>query len=313
MKGCGNRAFSAECTDRGTVPHCGNMTVTKKAYAKINLYLDVMGKRPDGYHDIQSVMMQVSLHDTVTVSRDGGEGIRLTDMGDELPCGEGNIAYRCADAFLRHYDLREGVSIRIDKHIPIAAGLGGGSADGAAVLTAMSDLFSDTLPADLDTLCAIGSTVGADIPFCVVGGCARTLGIGDRITPLEYHPDCTVLLARDGSGISTPQAYRALDEMYGDRLVAEFGDFAGFLDSLTRNETVPSHMRNTFEDVILPQHSEARALRERMERGGGTALMSGSGPSVFGLFADRTKAETVYRELQQDGIESYLCHAVSRI
>lgn len=289
------------------------MTVTKQAYAKINLYLDVMGKRPDGYHDIKSVMLQVSLHDTVTVTRDGGEGIRLADMGDELPSGEGNIAYRCADAFLRHYDLREGVFIRIEKRIPIAAGLGGGSADGAAVLTAMAELFSDIIPTDLDTLCEIGSTIGADIPFCVVGGCAKTLGIGDRITPLDYSPDCTILLARDGCGVSTPKAYGALDTLFGERLAEDFGDFAGFLASVEAGEPVPKHMRNTFEDVILPQHPEASAIRERIKAGGGAPLMSGSGPSVFGLFAEENAARAVYDALQADGIESYLCRAVSRI
>ena len=289
------------------------MTVTKQAYAKINLYLDVMGKRPDGYHDIKSVMMQVSLCDTVTVIRDGGEGIRLADMGDELPIDEGNIAYRCADAFLRYYDLREGVSICIDKCIPIAAGLGGGSADGAAVLAAMAELFADTIPTDLDTLCAIGSTIGADIPFCVVGGCAKTLGIGDRITPLDYAPDCTVLLARDGCGISTPQAYRTLDNTYGERLAEDFGDFDGFLASLAAGDTIPAYMHNTFEDVILPCHPEARSLKKRMENGGGRAMMSGSGPSVFGLFEDYTAAESVYHSLREDGIEAYLCRAVSRV
>ncbi len=292
------------------------MTITKKAYAKINLYLDVMGKRPDGYHDIKSVMLQVSLHDTVTVSRDGGVGIHL-ELGqndvDALPGGEENIAYRCADAFLRHYDLREGVSISIEKHIPIAAGLGGGSADGGAVLTAMAELFADTVPTDLDTLCAIGSTIGADIPFCVVGGCAKTLGIGDRITPLDYTTPCTILVARDGSGISTPKAYGALDALYGERLREDFGNFEGFLDSLRRNDPIPQYMRNTFEDVILPNHPEATALRERIIAAGGVPLMSGSGPTVFGLFPDVTAANHVYLALQAEGIESYLCHGVSRM
>ena len=115
------------------------MKSTKKAYAKINLYLDVMAKREDGYHDIKSVMLQVGLYDEVTVERDGGVDIRLLDLCGELPDGEENIAYRCADAFLRYYDLREGVTIRLKKRIPIAAGLGGGSSDGAAVLSAMAE------------------------------------------------------------------------------------------------------------------------------------------------------------------------------
>lgn len=285
------------------------MTITKLAYAKINLYLDVMGKRPDGYHDIQSVMMQVSLHDTVTVTRDGGAGIRLAlgDLGDALPDGEENIAYRCADAFLRHYDLREGVSISIEKHIPIAAGLGGGSADGGAVLTAMAELFADTVPTDLDTLCAIGSTIGADIPFCVVGGCAKTLGIGDRITPIDYTTPCTILLARAGAGVSTPKAYGALDKKYGERLQEDFGNFAGFLQSLAGNDPIPKHMHNTFEDVILPEHKEASAIKRRMEEAGGVALMSGSGPSIFGFFEDAEVAGAVWRSLKRDGVEAYVC------
>jgi len=288
----------------------GFMTITKKAFAKINLYLDVMGKREDGYHDIKSVMLQVSLHDLVTVSRDGGSGIRIINVDDTLPTGEENVAYRCADAFLRQYDLREGVSIRIEKHIPIAAGLGGGSADGAAVLSAMAELFADTVYTDLDALCAIGATVGADIPFCVVGGCAKTLGIGDRITPLEYAPDYTILIARDGSGISTPVAYQMLDEKYGERLTEDFGNFDGFLASL--GNSVPSHMRNAFEDVILPQHKEATALKDRIAAGGGMALMSGSGPAVFGLFSRREDAIAVYDALQADGIKAWLCHSISR-
>lgn len=285
------------------------MTITKLAYAKINLYLDVMAKRPDGYHDIQSVMMQVSLHDIVTVSRDGGDGIRLSleDLGDVLPDGEENIAYRSADAFLRHYDLREGVSISIEKHIPIAAGLGGGSADGGAVLTAMAELFADTVPTDLDTLCAIGSTIGADIPFCVVGGCAKTLGIGDRITPIDYTTPCTILIARAGAGVSTPKAYGALDKLYGERLQEDFGDFAGFLQSLRQNDPTPKHMHNTFEDVILPEHKEASAIKRRMEEAGGVALMSGSGPAVFGFFEDAEVAEAVWRGLKRDGVEAYVC------
>ena len=172
---------------------------------------------------------------------------------------------------------------------------------------------TDTIPADLDTLCAIGSTIGADIPFCVVGGCAKTLGIGDRITPMDYKPSCTILLARDGQGISTPQAYRALDDLYGDRLTEDFGDFAGFLASAAAGDAIPAHMCNTFENVILPQHPEAAALRERILAGGGQALMSGSGPAVFGLFTDPEKARAVYDAMQADGIESHLCRAVSRI
>ncbi|MBQ7922161.1 MAG: 4-(cytidine 5'-diphospho)-2-C-methyl-D-erythritol kinase [Clostridia bacterium] len=287
------------------------MIITKKAYAKINLYLDVMGQRPDGYHDIKSVMQQVSLHDDVTVERDGLPGIRLLDMCDTLPCDENNIAYRCADVFLRHYDIREGVSIRITKRIPISAGLAGGSTDGAAVLLALAELFSDNIPTDLDTLCTLGSTIGADIPFCIVGGCALTLGIGDHITPLDYTPDCRILLAKSGSGISTPQAYRMLDEKYSDRLKEDFADFDGFLTSL-HTDPVPVFLHNTFEDVILPIHDEAAMIRDILGENDGMPLMSGSGPSVFGLFTDDYKLQRACMELMKRHIEVYICDPVSR-
>lgn len=289
------------------------MKSTKKAYAKINLYLDVMARRTDGYHDIKSVMLQVGLYDEVTVERDGGVDIRLVDLCDTLPDGEENIAYRCADAFLRHFDLREGVSIQIRKRIPIAAGLGGGSSDGAAVLTAMAELFADTIPVDLDTLCAIGSTVGADIPFCIVGGCAKTLGIGDRITPLDYRPRYAIVLARAGEGVSTPMAYKLLDRQYGDALAADFGDFEGFLTSLAHDDRLPRHMHNTFESVILPLHPEAAHIHRLLREMGGIPLMSGSGPTVFGLFDAPDKARTAYETLLGEGTEAYLTHAIARI
>lgn len=290
-----------------------HMKSTKKAYAKINLYLDVMAKREDGYHDIKSVMLQVGLYDEVTVERDGGVDIRLLDLCGELPDGEENIAYRCADAFLRYYDLREGVTIRLKKRIPIAAGLGGGSSDGAAVLSAMAELFADTIPTDLDTLCAIGSTVGADIPFCIVGGCAKTLGIGDRITPLDYHPQCAIVLARGGEVVSTPQAYRLLDRQYEDALASDFGDFEGFLASLAHDDRLPQHMHNTFESVILPLHPEAAHIHRLLRDKGGVSLMSGSGPTVFGLFDDPEKARAAYETLVGEGTEAYLTGAISRI
>lgn len=289
------------------------MKSTKKAYAKINLYLDVMAKREDGYHDIKSVMLQVDLYDEVTVERDGGADIRLVDLGGTLPEGEENIAYRCADAFLRHFDLREGVLIQIQKRIPIAAGLGGGSSDGAAVLTAMAELFADTIQTDLDTLCAIGSTVGADIPFCIVGGCAKTLGIGDHITPLDYHPSYTIVLARGGEGVSTPQAYRLLDKRYGDSLALDFGDFEGFLASLAHDNRLPQHLHNIFESVILPLHPKAAHIHHLLQEMGGVPLMSGSGPTVFGLFDDPKKARVAYEKLLDEGTEAYLTRAISRV
>ena len=186
-----------------------------RAYAKINLFLDVVGKRPDGYHDIISVMQKINLFDEVTVTPREGEGDILIRMStDEVACDSSNLAYRAARLFFNAIGMTPwGLEIHIEKNIPIAAGLAGGSADAAAVLTCLNQMYRN--PLSPQQLQAIGRTIGADVPFCLAEeGAMLTEGIGDVMTPISPLPPCYLLLCTPKVGVSTPKAYQKLDEKY---------------------------------------------------------------------------------------------------
>lgn len=281
-----------------------------RACAKINLYLDVTGKRADGYHDIVSIMQSVDLCDTVSlhVEQDTPGEIRLICDGG-LPCDGRNLAYRAADAYFAH-KIPCGIEIRVQKNIPAEAGLAGGSADCAAVLRLLNARFGRY---DEQQLLALGASLGADVPFCLVGGTRITRGIGEVMQPCAPMPDCFLVIARGGTGVSTPAAYRALDGLYGDfsaqaaaseqRLMQvvtamERGDLAGMSEA----------MYNIFESVVLPEHEVASRLKREMQDGGAIgALMSGSGPSVVGLFANEADARATCRRILDAGIRAFVC------
>ena len=187
--------------------------LTVKAFAKINLYLDVVGKRPNGYHDLVTVMQRVSLYDTLTVERVAGEGVRL-DTGCALPADDSNLICRAARAFFARSGHPFGVSVVLNKQIPMQAGMGGGSADAAAMLCALNHLDGDRF--SVEELCALGATIGADVPFCVVGGTQLCRGIGERMEPLENRLQGVFVVAIGGEGVSTPAAFGELDRRYGD-------------------------------------------------------------------------------------------------
>ena len=277
------------------------LTKTIKSYAKINLYLNVGAKRPDGYHDLESVMQQVSLFDYVTVLRDTdttSRGVRITCTDRLVPSDDRNIAAKCAMAFLDKYSIDSEVSVSIDKRIPVAAGLGGGSTDGAAVLAIMNSIFDVNAP--MDELCALGAKIGADIPFCLVGGTCTAAGIGEILKPvktpaLPYH----ILIGNAGHGISTPQAYAKLDETAGEEPACTLNDVLGAVES----GEMPETLYNSFERVILPEHAEASQIRRDMLAcGASVALMSGSGPSVFGIFGTKNEADSASKSLRENGI-----------
>lgn len=278
------------------------MLITENAYAKINLHLDVTGKRDDGYHNIRSIMQTVSLHDTVTVERltprDGEREIRLTCSDTSLPCDSGNLAYRAATAFFDAAHICEySVAVHIEKRIPTEAGLAGGSSDAAAVLRALSSLFGD--PFTARRLCDIGRTLGADVPFCIMGGTYLCEGIGEMLSPLPPMPDCHIVIARAGRGVSTPKAYGLIDSACGNVFVPRDEEYERLYSSLLGGDisTISASMYNIFEAVILKEHTEARLLREIMLRHGALgAMMSGSGPSVFGIFDDIKKADAAADE-----------------
>ena len=301
----------------------------ENAYAKINLFLDVTGRRENGYHDIAGVMHTVSLCDCVTLTVEGahrgeicslataprGVGeITLTCTELSLPTDRKNLAWRAAEAFFEATGIGAArLTIHIEKHIPAAAGLAGGSTDAAAVLRGLNRLYG--APLSVDGLTAVGVRIGADVPFCIVGGACITRGIGDDLTPIRALPGGTLVVACAGEGISTPAAYGALDAMYGgfaeDAYTPRAEELARMLGALARGDAagVATEGFNLFESVILPEHSTAREIKATMQAGGARlALMSGSGPSVFGLFDSDEQAERVLDELRAKDIPAWLCH-----
>lgn len=289
------------------------LTKTIKSYAKINLWLNVGAKRPDGYHDVESVMQQVTLFDYVTVLRDTEtteRGVRITCTDRLVPSDDRNIAAKCAMAFMEKYSINSEVSISIDKRIPVAAGLAGGSTDGAAVLSIMNFLFDVNAP--MDELCALAAKLGADIPFCLIGGTCTASGIGEILTPvktpeLPYH----ILICNAGHGVSTPEAYRMLDETPASESVP-LPPMDGILRVL-RDGLLPGTLYNSFERVILPIHPEAAQIRRDMlTLGAESALMSGSGPSVFGLFSDAEVRDRAKAFFDMKGILAMPCEPVMK-
>ncbi len=285
-------------------------TLTLKAPAKINLYLDVAAKRPDGYHDIETVMQSISLFDTLTVRRqpeNGGRSISVACSVDGLACDESNLCWKAAKVFFEHarIDVFD-VFIRIEKVIPIAAGLAGGSTDAAAVFLALNELYGTGY--DRETLCKMGAKVGADVPFCVRRGIASAAGIGDRFSTCAELYGCVFVVACAGEGVSTPLAYRKLDEMYDWN--RRESSLSAFTDALAGGKlpVIAGKMYNIFESAVLPERPKAARLIGELRQGGALAgLVSGSGPSVFGLFDDRETAEKNVNMLAERGVRAFLC------
>ena len=285
------------------------MKIILKAPAKINLWLEIASKRPDGYHDIESVMQTVTLFDTLTIERlDPEEGIRRITVScsvDSLACDESNLCYRAAQEFFRAAGIGSfNVSVHIEKRIPIAAGLAGGSTDAAATLLGLNELFGARL--DRAELFETGSRLGADVPFCIKRGISVTRGIGDRFSDCRRLPECFFVIACGGEGVSTPRAYRRLDEMYD---FSERPDVSVFTSKLGGTiDEIAAAAGNIFESAVLPVRPVAAGIKASMlENGALGALMSGSGPSVFGIFRDRETAERAAAELRHDGVRAFVC------
>ena len=290
------------------------MKLTVKAYAKINLFLDITGRRPDGYHTITGVMQAISLHDEVTVEVTEGNnsGITLTCSDPTLPTGEKNLGWRAARAFLDETGLALAINIHIEKHIPAAAGMAGGSTDAAAVLRTLNDLCDS--PLTEDGLRRVGLSLGADVPFCLAGGTHLTEGVGEVLTPVAPLPDCDVVVACAGEGVSTPAAYKSLDEMYGHFDGSVYTPRYTRLDALCTALTdadlngVAHNAYNIFESAVLPVRPVAQSIRDTLQSHGAClAMMSGSGPSVFGLFREGD-TEAALDALERAGIPAWLCH-----
>ena len=312
------------------------MKTTLSAPAKINLFLDITARRPDGYHEISGVMQSISLCDTVTLEvteptgmylcslgnhTTGAESITLTCTNPDLPTDSRNLAWRAAEKFFAATGRGcKNLLIHVEKRIPAAAGMAGGSTDAAAVLVGLNDLFGHPLtPA---ALCEVGLTLGADVPFCIMGGAQITEGIGEALTPITPMPPCELVVACGGEGVSTPAAYKALDTLYGNFDPAAYTPRTRELNTLKSAlwqgdlTALCGSMFNLFESVVLPDRPVARQIKETLLSAGAvTAMMSGSGPSVFGIFpkgdgAAQSAAERAREALEALGIPAWVCEPV---
>ncbi len=277
------------------------------AFAKINLFLEVCEKRPDNYHNIDSVMHTVSLADIVTVEKHC-EIILSNTKG--LPNDKTNLAYKAAKAFFDYTGIIGGAKIHIEKNIPISAGLAGGSTDAAAVLKALNIIYDTKIKED--NLCKIGAKLGADVPFCIKGGCYITKGIGDEFTKCNSLPSCFIVISKCGEGMSTPFAYGEIDKLR-EQTNNTIKTSSNTIEALASGNisTISENLYNIFEKVVIPYRPKVTEQKEIMTDSGAVCtMMSGSGPSVFGLFETREKAENAKQKLKEYGAEAFLCTPV---
>lgn len=288
------------------------MTKTVKAYAKINLHLDITGIRPDGYHNVENVMQTVSLCDAVTVELNESGSITCECDAAGVPTDEKNIAVRAAKMYADFTNLKKGIHVKIKKKIPMAAGLAGGSTDGAATLVALNCLNGNAL--DIDALCDIGARLGADVPFCIVGGCAYSDGRGDVLHKFPSIPNDTVfVVACGGEGVSTPWAYRLMDNEHNNFKDYEPRGTEGLKTVLNGEAPGKFYERifNIFESGVLDERPVAAHIKDVMLSNGALgAMMSGSGPSVFGVFDSVETAAKVEEIIKKEGYFAQVCYPV---
>lgn len=280
-----------------------------QAYAKLNLTLDVLGKREDGYHDLCMVMQSITLHDTLILTPNGGNGLRVKSNLHFLPTGEKNLA---AAAALRFWEALgrepEPMDIEIQKQIPVCAGMAGGSSDAAAVLRVLNE--REGFPFPPTELAKVGEKVGSDVPYCVLGGTALAEGRGEILTPLPALPPCWVVACKPDFPISTPELFARIDSCKLRRRP----DTAGMLEALKAGslEEVARRMYNVFEDV-LPERYQTRVAEIKqvlIQKGALGANMSGTGPTAFGLFDSEEAAQEAAEALKETYRETFLCRSV---
>lgn len=277
-----------------------------KAYAKINLTLDVIGKRENGYHDVQMVMQQIDLHDIVTLeTREGG--ISLESESEFLPKNDTNIAWRAAEAVSKHVGRELGVHIIIEKNIPVAAGLAGGSTDAAAVIRGLNIMYD--LGLSLEEMMEIGVTIGADVPFCIMGGTALAEGIGEELSKIDLSKPFWIVLSKPSVGVSTKKIYEALNY----KSIEDHPETNSMIDAVKCGDIseISELLGNVLEPVTLSLYPSVGVLKSKMkEYGASGTLMSGSGPSVFGLFKSYEKACTAAKRLKRVYKQTYVTKTI---
>ena len=268
-----------------------------KALGKINLGLDVLGRRPNGYHDVRMVMQTVYLYDQILLEKTDKEGIFLETNLFYLPVNENNLAYRAAKMLIDEFAIKEGVHISLEKHIPVAAGMAGGSSNAAAVLYGMNRLFQ--LGLTDQELMDRSVQLGADVPYCIMRGTVLAEGIGEKLTPLPAMPKCHVLLAKPPISVSTQKVYEKLDAQE----VAKHPDIDGILLGLQTGDLkkITSSMGNVLENVTITEYPQIERIKDVMkEEGALNAMMSGSGPTVFGIYDDKMLARRAAARIREE-------------
>ncbi|WP_042201187.1 4-(cytidine 5'-diphospho)-2-C-methyl-D-erythritol kinase [Paenibacillus camerounensis] len=271
------------------------MKMYEKAPAKINLMLDVLHKRADGFHEVEMIMTMVDLADRLELSELKRDSIIISSQAGYIPLDEKNLAFQAARLIKDRYNVKSGVHIHLDKRIPVAAGLAGGSSDAAATLRGLNRLWRLGIPSQ--ELQELGAELGSDVPFCVTGGTALATGRGEKLTPIANPPQCWVILAKPPINVSTAEVYGRVRANQiavhpsASRMqqAIEAGDFGA----------VCAGLGNVLEDVTLKLHPEVQQLKEAMVRlGADGVLMSGSGPTVFGLVSKQSKVARIYNGLR---------------
>jgi len=282
------------------------MPITINAYAKINLTLDITGKRADGYHLLRMVMQSVSLCDKLKLTQ-GEPGIHVQCSRGDVVCDESNTVYKAAAAFFAYAGVSPNVAIALEKKIPWQAGLGGGSADAAAVLTALNQMVCTNY--SNETLCSIGLQVGADVPFCVIGGTALVEGIGEKLTELPDMPHCFIVICKPPIGVDTKKAYALADTAPQTRSTYS----AHVLSAIKTADlaAIAANLGNEFERVM--NLDEVTRIKDAMKSVGALgACMTGSGSAVYGIFDDLSKATAGKYLLAQKYSDVFLCEPINR-
>lgn len=273
--------------------------VTLRAYAKINLGLDVVRRLENGYHEVRMVMQSIDLYDKVNIYRNRTGDIRINTNLSFLPTGPDNLVYKAAALLRDEFGIQSGVNIDLFKFIPVAAGMAGGSTDAAAVLKGMNTMFD--LKLSDEELMKRGATLGADIPYCIMGGTALTEGIGEKLTPLKACPKCYVVIGKPGVSVSTKFVYQNLK--LDDNTVHP--DIDGIIASINEDDIygVADRLANVLETVTEEAYPVIKDIKSAMIREGAlNAIMSGSGPTVFGLFDDLEKANHCKEAIWKSGL-----------
>ena len=268
-----------------------------KAYGKINLGLDVLRRRDDGYHEVRMIMQTVGIYDRIDLIYKETPGITVETNLYYLPDNENNLVYKAAKLLMDEFHVQKGVHIRLRKYIPVAAGMAGGSSDAAAVLFGVNKMFS--LGLTTEQLMDRGVKIGADVPYCVMRGTALSEGIGEILTPLPVPPQCQVLIAKPGISVSTKFVY---ENLHANELRPEqHPDIDGMMEAIKQKDLygIADRFGNVLENVTIPAYPVIQEIKDLMlEQGAIGALMSGSGPTVFGLFTNPKAAAKAHEEMR---------------